>query len=32
LEIPEEAKERLMSLTPETYVGYAPELAKSVTD
>ena len=28
LEIPDEAKERLMSLTPNTYLGYAADLAK----
>ena len=28
LEIPDEAKERLMSLTPDTYLGYAADLAK----
>ena len=32
LDIPDEAKERLMSLTPATYIGYAPELAKTVSD
>ena len=29
LEIPDEAKERLMSLTPDTYLGYAADLAKT---
>ena len=28
LEIPDDAKERLMSLTPDTYLGYAADLAK----
>ena len=28
LEIPDDAKERLMSLTPDTYLGYAAALAK----
>jgi adenylosuccinate lyase len=28
LEIPDDAKERLMSLTPHTYLGYATALAK----
>ncbi len=32
LDIPNEAKERLMSLTPATYIGYAPELAKNISD
>jgi adenylosuccinate lyase len=31
LEIPDEAKERLMSLTPHTYIGYAPDLARNVS-
>jgi adenylosuccinate lyase len=31
LEIPDEAKERLMSLTPDTYIGYAPDLARNVS-
>lgn len=30
LEIPDEAKERLMSLTPDTYIGYAPDLARDI--
>ena len=30
LEIPDEAKERLMSLTPDTYIGYAPDLARNI--
>ena len=29
LDIPDEAKERLMSLTPHTYLGYAGDLAKN---
>ena len=28
LEIPEEAKDRLRALTPATYIGKAPELAR----
>ena len=28
LDIPDDAKERLMSLTPDTYLGYAADLAK----
>ena len=31
LEIPDDAKERLMSLTPDTYLGYAAALAKKTT-
>ena len=31
LEIPDEAKERLMSLTPATYIGYAPDLARNIS-
>ena len=31
LEIPDDAKERLMSLTPNTYLGYAAALAKKTT-
>ncbi|RZO72978.1 MAG: adenylosuccinate lyase [Halieaceae bacterium] len=31
LEIPDDAKERLMSLTPDTYLGYAAVLAKKTT-
>jgi len=31
LEIPDEAKERLMSLTPDTYIGYAPDLARNIS-
>jgi adenylosuccinate lyase len=31
LEIPDDAKERLMSLTPSTYLGYAATLAKKTT-
>ena len=30
LEIPEDAKNRLLQLTPETYIGYAAELAKDI--
>jgi adenylosuccinate lyase len=29
LNIPEEAKEKLLSLTPETYIGLAPQLVKA---
>jgi adenylosuccinate lyase len=32
LDIPDDAKERLMSLTPANYIGYASELAKNVSD
>ena len=32
LDIPDDAKERLMSLTPASYIGYATELAKNVSD
>ena len=31
LEIPDDAKERLMSLTPDTYLGYAADLAKKTS-
>jgi len=31
LDIPDDAKERLMSLTPDTYLGYAADLAKKTT-
>jgi len=31
LDIPDDAKERLMSLTPHTYLGYAADLAKKTT-
>ena len=30
LEIPAEAKQRLLALTPGTYIGHAAELAKAV--
>lgn len=30
LDIPEDAKDRLLELTPSTYVGLAPELAAEV--
>ena len=30
LSLPETAKEHLLSLTPENYVGYAPQLAKEI--
>ena len=30
LEIPETAKQRLLSLTPGTYTGYAPSLAQNI--
>ena len=30
LDIPADAKDRLMKLTPETYVGYAEQLAKGL--
>ena len=32
LEIPDDAKERLMSLTPSTYLGYAADLARNTSD
>ncbi|MBA4693360.1 MAG: adenylosuccinate lyase [Congregibacter sp.] len=32
LDIPDDAKERLMSLTPSTYLGYAAHLAKNTSD
>ena len=32
LNIPDDAKERLMSLTPSTYLGYAAHLAKNTSD
>ena len=30
LKIPDDARERLLALTPATYVGFAPQLADSV--
>ena len=32
LDIPDDAKERLMSLTPSTYLGYAADLARNTSD
>ncbi len=32
LDIPDQAKKQLIALTPQQYVGYAPELAKNIID
>jgi adenylosuccinate lyase len=32
LEIPDDAKQRLISLTPSTYLGYAADLARNTSD
>lgn len=32
LEIPDDAKDRLMQLTPSTYIGIAPTLARGISD
>jgi adenylosuccinate lyase len=32
LDIPDDAKERLLSLTPSTYLGYAADLASNTSD